>query len=252
MTDHFRSVAPTWADLYARDGTFRTYRFLARRRSVLALLAQAGGTCLDLGCGTGEFIPDLLDRGYEVNAVDTAEEMIAAVKERVRAESWQGRVHASVGDAARLDYPDSHFDAVISVGLLEYVPDVHAVLSEIQRVLKPGGSAVMSVPNLASPFKVFETAVSLAKRSARRTLALLTSQQPPEFFRHYHFLPWRFDAQLERAGLQKEDYAFCTFGLSDATRMAPRYLELSRRMERFARTPLGLLATNYIVKVHKT
>jgi len=49
-------------------------------------------------------------------------------------------------DARRIDFPDSSFDVVIAHHLLEHVPDDHLVLREFARVLRPGGTALLAVP----------------------------------------------------------------------------------------------------------
>ncbi len=48
--------------------------------------------------------------------------------------------------AERLEYPDAHFDKVVSVHAIEHIPDIEGALGEIARVLKPGGRALLIYP----------------------------------------------------------------------------------------------------------
>jgi SAM-dependent methyltransferase len=47
----------------------------------------------------------------------------------------------------RLPYPDGHFDCVVSIDVLEHLEDARPFMDELRRVLRPGGSAVVTVPN---------------------------------------------------------------------------------------------------------
>jgi SAM-dependent methyltransferase len=51
------------------------------------------------------------------------------------------------GDATRLEFPSESFDAVTMFDVIEHVPDDHKAMAEVLRVLKPGGSVMISVPN---------------------------------------------------------------------------------------------------------
>ena len=56
------------------------------------------------------------------------------------------------GDIERLEFADDAFDAVICMGVLEYLPAYGRALSEICRVLRDPGIAVLSIPNRVSPY----------------------------------------------------------------------------------------------------
>jgi ubiquinone/menaquinone biosynthesis C-methylase UbiE len=100
---------------------------------------------LDLGGGTGPYAFHLSKLGYEVDLVDAMPLHIQQAKEHGDA----GRLrHIAVGDARSLTYADSSFDVVLLMGPLYHLTereDRLVALSEVHRVLRPGGLVVASV-----------------------------------------------------------------------------------------------------------
>jgi arsenite methyltransferase len=120
-------------------------RDVLRRRALVhaALDAQPGDRVLDLGCGPGFFVTELLDAvGPEgsVTGVDLSSDMLAVAAKR--AEPYPN-VEFLESSAAPLPVGDARFDRALSVQVLEYVGDVPAALREIWRVLRPGGRLVV-------------------------------------------------------------------------------------------------------------
>jgi ubiquinone/menaquinone biosynthesis C-methylase UbiE len=126
------------------EAVYRTRDVLRRRALVReALAARPGERIVDVGCGPGFYVAELLDAvGPEghVLGVDTSADMLA-----VAARRNEGRANAALreGDATALPAGDGEFDAAVSVQVLEYVPDVDAALAELHRVLRPGGRVVL-------------------------------------------------------------------------------------------------------------
>jgi SAM-dependent methyltransferase len=116
------------------------------RRAILAALPQgAGGRLLDLGCHDGEFTVRVADRlrAEQVRGVEFIEQHAERARRRGIA------VH--VGDLdSGLPYPDGSIDTVHSNQVIEHVRFTDVFLSEIRRVLRPGGLACLSTNNLAS------------------------------------------------------------------------------------------------------
>jgi ubiquinone/menaquinone biosynthesis C-methylase UbiE len=115
-------------------------------RAVLDLLASdvAGrpARVLDVGSGTGTLTVAALERWPEVHvhAVDPSGEMIAATRAAVgRIEERAARFEGATAFADRLPFADGTFDAVMSSFVLQLVPNRHRALTEIRRVLRPGG-----------------------------------------------------------------------------------------------------------------
>lgn len=104
------------------------------------LLVVAGRRLLDVGCGAGDAALALardLDHDGELVGIDKSAEMIRAAQ--AKAGSVSCRVRFDVGDAACLQEPDGHFDAVRAERTLQWLPDPVAALGEMSRVMRPGG-----------------------------------------------------------------------------------------------------------------
>lgn len=96
-----------------------------------------GVKVLDVGCGGGFTCEFLAARGAVVSGIDqSAATLDAAIR---HAKESGLAIDYKLGVGERLPYPDASFDAVTCVDVLEHVADLEKTLSEIQRVLKPGG-----------------------------------------------------------------------------------------------------------------
>lgn len=92
---------------------------------------------LDLGCAGGFMAEAVAKRGARVTGIDPAHEAVAAARAHAIGEGLDIAYDEGSGEA--LPYADASFDAVVCVDVLEHVADLDAVLSEIARVLRPGG-----------------------------------------------------------------------------------------------------------------
>lgn len=97
----------------------------------------AGRDVLDLGCAGGFMAEALDDRGARVTGIDPAEGAIAAARAHADANGRDITYDTGVGES--LPYADDAFDTVVCVDVLEHVADLDRVLSEVARVLRPGG-----------------------------------------------------------------------------------------------------------------
>ncbi len=108
-----------------------------RKKAVTAARGAGDERALDVATGTGDLAIALADGGFrEVIGIDFAPEMIAAAEAK-----RHGRADLTfqVGDALHLPFPDDHFDAVtVSFGLRN-MKDYQAAITEMTRVVKPGG-----------------------------------------------------------------------------------------------------------------
>jgi arsenite methyltransferase len=118
----------------------------ARRRRRLArtaLAAAPGERVLDVGCGPGFYCAELLAEVGEsgsVTGVDSSPAMLALAARRC---AGHENVELLKGEAVALPVPDECFDATLAVQVIEYVADVEKALSELWRVLRPGGRALV-------------------------------------------------------------------------------------------------------------
>lgn len=115
--------------------------FAARRRRSIELLAPGPDErILLLGAGTGLDL-DYLQGCRGLTAIDVSDGMLARLRRRAARLGLILDVREM--DGQRLDFPDAHFDAVILHLILAVIPDPVACLREVERVLKPGGRAVV-------------------------------------------------------------------------------------------------------------
>jgi ubiquinone/menaquinone biosynthesis C-methylase UbiE len=114
------------------------------------LPSGADQRCLDLACGCGDMLYTLESRGVrDLTGVDLCKEELDEAREFVKAKL----VCADVLEYLR-SLPSSSVDFVSALNFLEHVPKetCRAILAEVSRILRPGGTMVAMVPNAISPF----------------------------------------------------------------------------------------------------
>ena len=105
---------------------------------------KAQGRLLDIGCSTGIFLMMMRRAGqWQVNGVEINARAAQLAKEQRGLDVFPGRLEEAA-------FADQSFDAVTMWDVLEHVHDPLATLTEIYRILKPGGLVLARVPNLAS------------------------------------------------------------------------------------------------------
>ena len=123
---------------------YSTPDVVQQRAEVLALLAaQPGERVLDVGSGPGFLVASLADAvgpGGTVHGLDQSAPMNTVARAVVGARPG---VSIDEGDALTLPYPDGAFDAAVSTQVYEYVADIARALTELRRVLRTGGRALL-------------------------------------------------------------------------------------------------------------
>ena len=124
--------------------TYRAPEVAAQRRVLLEIVApRSGERALDIGCGPGfvaEELAQAVGTSGEIHAIDSSESSVMMTRRRC---AEFPNVQVQVADATQLPYPDAYFDLAVSTQVYEYVPDVPSALSELRRVLRPGGRAAI-------------------------------------------------------------------------------------------------------------
>jgi SAM-dependent methyltransferase len=109
------------------------------------------GKLLDFGCGAGDLLRLLHQRGWDVTGLDASSCVVRTIRERFG-------LHALAGTLPHPDLSPGSFDAITMAESLEHVHDPLGALRAARCLLKPGGRIVVSVPNLAGlPFRWFGT-----------------------------------------------------------------------------------------------
>lgn len=98
------------------------------------------GRFLDIGCGRGEFLLAAREEGWEYEGIDASSAFIEWGRKHLGVESR----HVVLEDA---QFPDDHFDAITMGGLLEHLYDPNQTMTEVRRILRPGGLLWFDVPN---------------------------------------------------------------------------------------------------------
>ena len=139
MADEYRSLADTYARLSARNPVQTHYD----RPAILGLIGDIRGKrALELGCAAGLLTEQLVHAGADVLAIDREPQLVARAAERLA-----GRADIVVADLEEPfdGVPTGSVDAVVASLVLHYLEDWGPLLTELRRVLVPGGVLVFSV-----------------------------------------------------------------------------------------------------------
>jgi SAM-dependent methyltransferase len=117
--------------------------FIARLADAIRLLAGQKDRLLDVGCGSGIFLPELSKHCKNLFACDVHPKL-DLVREMLAAESVD--VTLSHADACSLPYASESMDAVVCMSVLEHLHDLKSPADEFFRVLRGGGVAIVGVP----------------------------------------------------------------------------------------------------------
>jgi SAM-dependent methyltransferase len=121
---------------------FELHAAMLRRLEPLFLrYVPAGGRVLDAGCGRSLFTEIRPDWPFTIVAADVDLDLIASRKVEFPSVRW------AVAGAAPLPFRDATFDALFAGELVEHLPDPVPAVAEFRRVLRPGGTLILTTPN---------------------------------------------------------------------------------------------------------
>ncbi len=119
------------------------------RRMIEELGLQDGQHILDAGCGDGFYLHMLSNLGkFDLTGIDYDKNALASAKKNLEGKN----IKLLQGSVMELPFKKNSFDGVIMTEVAEHLPDDLLGLKEIYRVLKPGGTLVLTVPNHNYPF----------------------------------------------------------------------------------------------------
>lgn len=162
----------------------------ATRRAQLLIAAakiKSNDKCLEIGCGTGLFTGKIYEAvRTDITAIDISEDLL----EEARAKHPENKF--MIGDAMNLDFPDNSFDVVFGSSVLHHL-DMKKSMTEIYRVLKPGGRIAFAEPNMINPQIFIQKNIPFIKK--------MLGDSPDETA----IVRWTFATMLQNIGYKKVD-----------------------------------------------
>jgi len=199
----------TWYDRTAEDfgrrysGTSGEFWQRFEERVALELLGDSLQRVLDFGCGSGRLSPALSARASFVVGAYISQAMIALAPHGEN-------VHYCVSDATRAAMKGHSFDAVVSLGMLEYVADASPFLREILRILEPGGRVVFTCHSQP----LFPVRAWLAGEGVLRKWARRGSSPRDSFFQPVNHRPAKILTLLKERGFVEAEFRGFHFPLT--------------------------------------
>lgn len=136
-------VARFWDYLARHDaGEFFSEKHAPDLAGRLVRAAQPR-TAIDIGCGTGPLVEQLVDRGISAIGVDSSPAVIDAARRRVPGARFE------LGSVTALPFADHSIDAATLIEVVEHLDDetLRAAIAEAARILRPGGVLMITTPN---------------------------------------------------------------------------------------------------------
>ncbi len=136
-----------WDRMYAEQTVNLEDEFFRGRRDYtldyIAAHFDTEADICDLGCGAGPVTSELLRMGYDPVGMDFSLDMLGNAARRIAAANPDRRPLAQC-DIQVLPLPGESFDCAVCLGVISYVEHYGNIIREIQRVLRPGGTAIIS------------------------------------------------------------------------------------------------------------
>lgn len=122
------------------------------------------GKVLDLGAGTGKILSELKAKGWQVQGVDSSPQAIKWSQKR--------GVKLKLADSAKqsLPFPSDHFDLILVLDFLEHLQSESKTLSNINKVLKPSGHLIVTVPAHPNLYSYWDKMLGHYRRYDEATL----------------------------------------------------------------------------------
>ncbi len=245
--NYFNNTSQLYIAEYERL-TPEGYSFRIRRKKVLALIPSVSrGLALDIGAGPGILISGLEDLGYSVTATDAAPNMVRTISKQ------HPQATAITAPAERLPLPDKTYDVVTMLGLLEYLSHEDLALSEVWRVLRPGGLLVVTFPHAYSPWRLWNRLLVSTVGIFGRYFRIIFDK-PSAAIVHREYRPRVAEQLLAKNGFEILRVYFYNFKLIPypLDKFFPLLtVKTSEWLEKLDRGPLSFLGTGFIYLARK-
>lgn len=138
-TGSVESAYARWAPVY--DWVF-TAPLVFGQRAAARAANRLSGELVEVGVGTGLSLP-LYGENLTVTGIDLSKPMLERARERVRRKKLKNVAALRAMDASDMDFDAARFDIATVMYVMTVVPDPSAVLKELERVVKPGGTVII-------------------------------------------------------------------------------------------------------------
>jgi ubiquinone/menaquinone biosynthesis C-methylase UbiE len=208
IQQHFRSTLPYWEQIYDDTGVYgRIYQERARRALAYVdrINLSSRSAVLEVGCGPGVITTALAQRGFYVSAIDTVPEMIERTRTKAQQAGLHSQVSAQSGSINSLPFADCTFELAMVIGVSEWLVSLTGPLSEVFRVLRPGGHLIISADNNWPLHQILDPLVNPAMKPLKAWIgkllrfARLRTVQP----RVHAYSLRGFDNELSNSGFEK-------------------------------------------------
>jgi len=142
---NFTAIRQGYDAAYSAGYTRKATKKLRRARGRVKRLQQRyrlGGRWLDVGCSAGFVVKAAEEAGFEAHGVDLEASAIEYGRETL------GLASVSVGLLHEQAYPDAWFNVISAYDVIEHVPDLHAFVAELKRILSPVGVLDLGTPDI--------------------------------------------------------------------------------------------------------
>jgi ubiquinone/menaquinone biosynthesis C-methylase UbiE len=136
----FETIAPRWREIRANAATPRAVDDSYLKKTVS--LIPSHSILLDVGCGTGALLEQILPRSGTTIAVDSSPAMLAEAKRSLASQA--PTVDFRIGSLEHLPVADKSIDTAVVCMVLHHAPDPQQALTDLSRVIRPGGTLLIA------------------------------------------------------------------------------------------------------------
>jgi glycosyltransferase involved in cell wall biosynthesis/ubiquinone/menaquinone biosynthesis C-methylase UbiE len=208
VKQHFDEQSDIWSGYYKHHALSISHLDLQHRltycKKILASIShsQSAPRLLDIGCGSGDsFSAIKASANWTIDGIDISHEM---VKEAIQV---YPDISVQVANATSLPFPDGTFQAVVSLGTLEYITEYKQVLNEAYRVLTPQGHLIVSIPNKQSIFRRLRRLENIIMMP----LKFLIAHKKDKKIYHQQWYQTMFTDELQLHQFNTEEIEYCTY-----------------------------------------
>jgi len=252
--DYFDQIGNIWIYPYNKEkgAWYEYYPICFREKHAFEMIdKEKRGVAVDLGCGYGHALIEMKRLGFRnVIGVDISDKMLHSVQELLIRHGLANEIKLYKADVQNLSMIESgSIDVCLALGVIEYQSSDRPLLIEINRILKPGGIAIVQIRNYDCIYD----------KTSRATTKILQRIQFQKIFFRRHKTK-EFISEAEKYGFKVVQVAYSHFYALYPFTLIPLFRKLlwpfdnylSKKMERFSGIRMGRwLASMCISKIQK-